>query len=790
MPRGSSRTPSCPGAFVIILSILLLLGSNSLAAVLSVCTNGCGFASIADAIAAARAGDTISIARGTYFEGLVIRKKLTLSGSGISQTIIDGSRSNRVVTIASNVSVVMRNLSIQNGMVTGAPGQSVFGGGIFNEGFLTLRNVAVVSNTISGGHSVSRGVGGHAQGAGVFSRGRLSLKSCSVIGNHAGAGGADYSGNIGGTGGNASGAGVYSDGRLDAVRCVFSNNTATGALGIGGVGGCAFGGAIFSTRGPVRVQDCRLAGNVLAGGYAYLYMEHGHGRGGGIYNEAPAELVNCVIDANCAGGSITFGFDQDSQGGGVFNAGTLSIVRCAITANIADQGGGLHNTQQMFVANCQLYGNVSAQGGGLFNNGVLVMQECLFRTNRVQSLGTSAVYGGGLYNACTARMAACWFENNASIGEMAGENIGGSAYGAGVFNEGDISLLNSTLNGNSARGRSAFATAGDAFGGALFNTTSGGMVLENSILSGNCAVGGSAINAGAGCGGGIYNQGVASLNHCTIVTNMALQGAGYSGPPYSSPGGDGSGGGVYTETPVQIANAILAGNFASMGGFDCNGILESEGYNLIGSTSSCTVQGVVAGNIFGVNPLLGPLRACGGFAPTHPLLPGSPAIDAGTAGGLVTDQRGAPRVTDIPNVPNAGDGSDIGAYETKRRDVVITKSASPEMPVPGQPITYTIEVANVGLSPMTSVTVLDLLPRDVSFASSVPRPWNGRAFGGIAAYHIGDLGVASQRVIRIQASVRRTATGVIENTAWVRTSPRDDFSLNNLITLESALSPP
>ncbi|MEO8428094.1 MAG: choice-of-anchor Q domain-containing protein, partial [Verrucomicrobiota bacterium] len=48
---------------------------------------------------------------------------------------------------------------------------------------------------------------------------------------------------------------------------------------------------------------------------------------------------------------------------------------------------------------------------------------------------------------------------------------------------------------------------------------------------------------------------------------------------------------------------------------------------------------------------------------THALLTGSPAIDAGISGGPNTDQRGFPRPIDIPSVPNAADGSDIGAYE-------------------------------------------------------------------------------------------------------------------------------
>jgi len=61
--------------------------------------------------------------------------------------------------------------------------------------------------------------------------------------------------------------------------------------------------------------------------------------------------------------------------------------------------------------------------------------------------------------------------------------------------------------------------------------------------------------------------------------------------------------------------------------------------------------------------LLGPLQNNGGPTDTHALLPGSPAIDTGISGGPNTDQRGFPRPIDLPSVPNAADGSDIGAYE-------------------------------------------------------------------------------------------------------------------------------
>jgi len=49
---------------------------------------------------------------------------------------------------------------------------------------------------------------------------------------------------------------------------------------------------------------------------------------------------------------------------------------------------------------------------------------------------------------------------------------------------------------------------------------------------------------------------------------------------------------------------------------------------------------------------------------THALLPGSPALDAANSI-LTTDQRGQSVPIDLPGIVNAGNGSDIGAYEAQ-----------------------------------------------------------------------------------------------------------------------------
>jgi hypothetical protein len=72
---------------------------------------------------------------------------------------------------------------------------------------------------------------------------------------------------------------------------------------------------------------------------------------------------------------------------------------------------------------------------------------------------------------------------------------------------------------------------------------------------------------------------------------------------------------------------------------------------IVGSIGHCIIGN--ASNL--VNALLGPLQDNGGPTPTHGLISGSPAIDAGNCAVLVTDQRGVWR-------PQGG-ACDIGVVE-------------------------------------------------------------------------------------------------------------------------------
>jgi len=125
--------------------------------------------------------------------------------------------------------------------------------------------------------------------------------------------------------------------------------------------------------------------------------------------------------------------------------------------------------------------------------------------------------------------------------------------------------------------------------------------------------------------------------------------------------------------------------------------LVSQGNNLF---SDATLTTTAAGDLLNTNPLLGTLGNYGGNTMTLPLLPGSPAINAGTASGATTtDQRGFARVG----------ATDIGAFESRgftmalssgnnqstaintafSNPLIVTVSSANSEPVNGGQVTFT-----------------------------------------------------------------------------------------------------
>ena len=131
--------------------------------------------------------DTINIPDGLYVltlggnPDLNITDDLFVNGSG-PDTIIDGNGTSRIFNVATGVTTVISDLTIQNGVATGP---SFDGGGILNSGILTLNNSTVRDN------EATSAVFGEGRGGGIRnnSGANLTVNECAIINNAAQYGG-------------------------------------------------------------------------------------------------------------------------------------------------------------------------------------------------------------------------------------------------------------------------------------------------------------------------------------------------------------------------------------------------------------------------------------------------------------------------------------------------------------------------------------------------------------------------------------------------------------------------
>jgi CSLREA domain-containing protein len=301
---------------------------------------------------------------------------LTIEGAGVGATTISGATlQDRVLHVLAGATVTIEDLTITGGhapngargqdgatiptpTVPTAGGSGFAGGGIRNEGALTLEDVAVTNNTAGSGgvggsgtpgtfgtdeNGMPGGAGGAGGGIYNAAPGSLTLTNVTVSGNFAGngglggAGGLGASGPIGGKGGDGGccgdGGGLdNAGGKVTVTGSTFSGDHA-GAGGSGGLGeepsggfggaggqgqGGSSGGAIATSgaTATVSITNSTLSGDFSGAG--------GNGGNGGATNDVP-------IDSWASGG----GAGNGSAGGGLFVSGgaTATLTNVAIDAN-------------------------------------------------------------------------------------------------------------------------------------------------------------------------------------------------------------------------------------------------------------------------------------------------------------------------------------------------------------------------------------------------------------------------------------------------------------------------
>ncbi len=236
--------------------------------------------------------------------------------------------------------------------------------------------------------------------------------------------------------------------------------------------------------------------------------------------------------------------------------------------------------------------------------------------------------------------------------------------GGGVGNSGTLTVTDCTVNGNTAG-----IGAGPADGGGIYND--GTLTVTDSTVTANFADG----NYLASSGGGLFNSGTLNVTSSTITANFARY--------YGEGGGLQNSGGTAT-----LTNTIVTDNKTYFGAGDIAGTVTGT-YNLIGTGGSGGLANAVGGNLVGVaQPGLGVLGHYGGPTETIPLLPGSPAIDAGTSTGApATDQRGEGRVGAV----------DIGAFESQGFTMTPVAGSTPQTATIGaafSPLAVTVTANN------------------------------------------------------------------------------------------------
>ncbi|MEJ2751033.1 MAG: hypothetical protein P8183_24475, partial [Anaerolineae bacterium] len=164
------------GAILAAFSAALLLlswlwSSNAAFAVqtdiVTVCASGCDYTTISDAVYLAPEGSIVDVQAGTYNENVVITQSLTVQGQG-STTIVDGQENGSVIEITPGSAVTIKQMVLQNGLSVSG------GGGVYNDGTLTLTNLLIQNN-----------VADCADGGGVLNLSQLTLQDVIFTNNTA-----------------------------------------------------------------------------------------------------------------------------------------------------------------------------------------------------------------------------------------------------------------------------------------------------------------------------------------------------------------------------------------------------------------------------------------------------------------------------------------------------------------------------------------------------------------------------------------------------------------------------
>lgn len=647
-------------------------------------------------------GGIFNSGRLTLLNSVVRDNFADLDGGGIESFGPNAALTVRNTVIRDNVAAVdgggifsRGELEIQNStLVDNQAGNS--GGAVYNEGRFTLTNSLIENNRAA----PLTGLGG---GIANLNEATLNLVGSTLRNNAAYSGGGIYSSNSTAlvdsswieNNRSTLGGGITNDFgtlRIQNGTLITGNQATDSAGGLTNFNGIATLDTITIANNTANVSGGGVANNTNSTMTIVNSTVRGNQStfGGGItnFNNAQLMITESVIDANIAnqngggidtarnsrltlnditlsnntaqrGGSISSGenstvvvteslFTRNTagDGGAIFNGitTTLTVGSSQFSENVTTfDGAGIYQLGEVVIQNSNFTNNQARDGAGIHQvSGNLTVNETLFDGNRATNAGGAIEADSSLGPGNLVIQRSRFFNNQAQLGggiasfnansinivDTVFENNWATTSGGGVNNDRPVSLsiTRSTFVNNRSEGQ----------GGAIANY--GSATLTNLTISGNSA---------GNQGGGVLNTGTLDLTQSTLTLNTANQGGGLRNLPLP---GD--------PAVVRIGNSIVAGNQAIATAPDVSGRFTPQGSTLIGIADGST--GFTPGPLVGtaiapLDPLLSPLGNYGGTTPSHALLPGSPAIDAGGSSPSSADQRGIARVGPV----------DLGSFESR-----------------------------------------------------------------------------------------------------------------------------
>ena len=243
------------------------------------------------------------------------------------------------------------------------------GGGICNEGMLT-----VIGSTLSGNSAVWDGGGIYGERNSTLTVRESTFSGNSATGQFGSGGGIRNEGtltlNCSAFSGNSAehyGGGIYNSGTLTVTGSTLSGNSATGQLGSGGgiysalndtltvIGSTLSGNSAVSDGGGICNEGMlTVIGSMLSGNSAET--------GGGICSYRTLTVTSSTLSGNSA----------EQKGGGIYNYRTSTVTSSTLSGNSAgNDGGGIYNRDTLTVTGSTLSGNSATgqfgSGGGIYN---------------------------------------------------------------------------------------------------------------------------------------------------------------------------------------------------------------------------------------------------------------------------------------------------------------------------------------------------------------------------------------------------------------------------------------